>query len=229
VEDAHVILKDVWKIYKTGKIEWPALRGVNLVIKRGTFTSILGPSGSGKSTLLNIIGGLDKPTKGSVLVNGIDISRLNGSKLASYRNSHVGFIFQLYNLLPYLTVVENVELPLAIKGVGAKERRKIALQLLDLLGLKHMAFKRPSELSGGEQQRVAIARALANKPELILADEPTGNLDSKNAQLVVSTFRKLVEDEGRTVIMVTHNVELTHYSDVIVKIRDGKVTEVIEK
>jgi len=227
MEDAHVVLEGVWKIYRVGGVEWPALRGVDLVIRRGTFTSILGPSGSGKSTLLNIIGGLDKPTKGTVLVNGVNISSLSSSKLATYRNSHVGFIFQLYNLLPYLTVVENVELPLAIKGVGARERREVALQLLDLLGLKQMAFKRPSELSGGEQQRVAIARALANKPELILADEPTGNLDSKNAEVVVSTFRKLVDDEGKTVVMVTHNIELARSSDVIVKIRDGKIAEVV--
>lgn len=226
-EEGHVVLKDVWKVYKTGKVEWPALRGVNLSIKRRTLTTVIGPSGSGKSTLLNIIGGLDKPTSGSVFVNNVDISKLNGRKLADYRNNHVGFVFQSYNLLNYLTVFENVELPLIIKGIPHRERRELVLKMLDMLGLKGMEFKRPLELSGGEQQRVAIARALINAPNLILADEPTGNLDSKNAQIVVEVFKNLVVEHGKTVLMVTHNVELTKYADVVVKMRDGNVVEVI--
>lgn len=228
MSDAHIIINDVWKVYRAGKVEWPALRGVNLEIKRKTLTTIIGPSGSGKTTLLNLIGGLDKPTKGSILVDGVDIAKLNGSKLASYRNKYVGFVFQTYNLLNYLTVLENVELPLAIKGISSRERRRAALQILEVLGLKDMIGKRPVELSGGEQQRVAIARALVNMPNLILADEPTGNLDSRNAQIVVEMFKKLVTEYGRTVVMVTHNIELTKYADVIVKMRDGKVLEVVE-
>jgi len=228
-DEFHVVLNDVWKIYRTGKVEWPALRGVNLTIRRNTFTAIVGPSGSGKTTLLNIIGGLDKPTKGSVIVDGIDITRLNGRKLAEYRNKYVGFVFQLYNLLSYLTVFENIELPLAIKGISFRERRDLVLKALDVFGLRSLSSKRPLELSGGEQQRVAIARALVNMPNLILADEPTGNLDSKNAQVVVETFRKLVDEHGRTVIMVTHNVELTKYVDVVVKMRDGNVVEVVNQ
>ncbi|MEM0361131.1 MAG: ABC transporter ATP-binding protein [Sulfolobales archaeon] len=226
-EENHVVLKDVWKVYKTGKVEWPALRGVNLSVRRKTLTMVIGPSGSGKSTLLNIIGGLDKPTSGSVFVNNVDISKLNGRKLADYRNNHVGFVFQSYNLLNYLTVFENVELPLIIKGVPHRERKELVLKMLDMLGLKGMEFKRPLELSGGEQQRVAIARALVNAPNLILADEPTGNLDSKNAQIVVEVFKNLVVEHGKTVLMVTHNVELTRYADVIVKMRDGNVVEVV--
>ncbi|MEM4811370.1 MAG: ABC transporter ATP-binding protein [Sulfolobales archaeon] len=226
-EENHVVLKDVWKVYKTGKVEWPALRGVNLSVRRKTLTMVIGPSGSGKSTLLNIIGGLDKPTSGSVFVNNVDISKLNGRKLADYRNNHVGFVFQSYNLLNYLTVFENVELPLIIKGVPHRERKELVLKMLDMLGLKGMEFKRPLELSGGEQQRVAIARALVNAPNLILADEPTGNLDSKNAQIVVEVFKNLVVEHGKTVLMVTHNVELTRYADVIVKMTDGNVVEVV--
>ncbi|MEM2347251.1 MAG: ATP-binding cassette domain-containing protein [Sulfolobales archaeon] len=140
-EENHVVLKDVWKVYKTGKVEWPALRGVNLSVRRKTLTMVIGPSGSGKSTLLNIIGGLDKPTSGSVFVNNVDISKLNGRKLADYRNNHVGFVFQSYNLLNYLTVFENVELPLIIKGVPHRERKELVLKMLDMLGLKGMELK----------------------------------------------------------------------------------------
>lgn len=226
LSESYVVLKDVWKIYRTGAVEWPALRGVNLSIDRKTFTAVIGPSGSGKSTLLNIVGGLDRPTSGSVVVGGMDISKLNGRKLANYRNTHIGFVFQSYNLLNYLTVFENVELPLVIKGVDSRVRRDAVLSMLDMFGLREMAYKRPVELSGGEQQRVAIARALINSPSLILADEPTGNLDSKNAQIVVEAFRKLVSEHGKTILMVTHNIELTKYADVIVKMRDGNIVEV---
>lgn len=225
MDEAHVVLKDVWKVYRTGKVEWYALRGINLSIKRNTFTAVVGPSGSGKSTLLNIIGCLDKPTRGSVFINNVDVSKLNGNKLADYRNKHIGFVFQTYNLLNYLTVFENVELPLVIKGIPSRERRELVLKMLELLGINGMEYKRPLELSGGEQQRVAIARALINSPDLILADEPTGNLDSKNAQIVVEVFRKLVSDYGKTVLMVTHNIELTRYADIIIKMRDGNVVE----
>ena len=225
---AVAALEGVWKIYRVGKIEYPALRGVDLTIDRGEFVAVVGPSGSGKSTLLHILGGLDKPTKGKVIVEGTDLAQLDSSKLAEYRNKFIGFVFQFYNLLPYLTAIENVELPMAIAGIDPKQRRSKALSLLKLFGLEKMAFKRPSELSGGEQQRMAIARALINDPKILLADEPTGNLDSVNADLVVRAFRKLTDERGTTVVMVSHNLELTRYCDKVVKLRDGKVDEVSE-
>ena len=222
------VLDDVWKIYKVGSIEYPALRGANLSISDGEFVAVVGPSGSGKSTLLHILGGLDKPTKGRVIVKDVDIAQLGSVKLAEYRNKVIGFVFQFYNLLPYLTAIENVELPMAISRVDPKTRRAKALNLLEIFGLQKMAFKRPYELSGGEQQRIAIARALANNPKIVLADEPTGNLDSKNAELVVRSFKKLADDRGMTIVMVSHNVELTKYCNKIVKLRDGEITEVLE-
>ncbi|RLG66966.1 hypothetical protein DRN93_05350 [archaeon] len=222
------VLDDVWKIYKVGSIEYPALRGANLSISDGEFVAVVGPSGSGKSTLLHILGGLDKPTRGRVIVKDVDIAQLGSVKLAEYRNKVIGFVFQFYNLLPYLTAIENVELPMAISGVDPKTRRAKALNLLEIFGLQKMAFKRPYELSGGEQQRIAIARALANNPKIVLADEPTGNLDSKNAELVVRSFKKLADERGMTIVMVSHNVELTKYCNKIVKLRDGEITEVLE-
>jgi len=222
------VLDDVWKIYKVGSIEYPALRGANLSISDGEFVAVVGPSGSGKSTLLHILGGLDKPTRGRVIVKDVDIAQLGSVKLAEYRNKVIGFVFQFYNLLPYLTAIENVELPMAISGVDPRTRRAKALNLLEIFGLQKMAFKRPYELSGGEQQRIAIARALANNPKIVLADEPTGNLDSKNAELVVRSFKKLADDRGMTIVMVSHNVELTKYCNKIVKLRDGEITEVLE-
>lgn len=226
--DEIAVLDDVWKIYKVGIIEYPALRGANLSIRDGEFVAVVGPSGSGKSTLLHILGGLDKPTKGRVIVEDVDIAQLNSAKLAEYRNKVIGFVFQFYNLLPYLTAIENVELPMSISGVDPETRRAKALEILDIFGLRKMAFKRPYELSGGEQQRIAIARALANNPKIVLADEPTGNLDSKNAELVVRSFKRLADERGMTVVMVSHNVELTKYCDKIVKLRDGEITEVLE-
>jgi len=222
-----VVTEDLWKVYRVGRVEYPALRGINLVVEEGEFLAVVGPSGSGKSTLLHIIGGLDKPTRGEVLVDGVRISGLGRNELAEYRSKKVGFVFQFYNLIPYLTAVENVELPMAIAGVGREVRRSRALELLKLVGLAGMAFKRPTELSGGEQQRVAIARALANEPRLVLADEPTGNLDSSSAKAVTKTFRGLVDEEGVTVIMVTHNIELTKHCDRVAKLRDGRVESVM--
>ena len=222
-----VVTEDLWKVYRVGRVEYPALRGVNLVVEEGEFLAVVGPSGSGKSTLLHIIGGLDKPTRGEVLVDGVRISGLGRNELAEYRSKKVGFVFQFYNLIPYLTAVENVELPMAIAGVGREVRRSRALELLKLVGLAGMALKRPTELSGGEQQRVAIARALANEPRLVLADEPTGNLDSSSAKAVTKTFRGLVDEEGVTVIMVTHNIELTKHCDRVAKLRDGRVESVM--
>ena len=218
-----VIAKNLWKIYKTSSGEYPALRGVNMYVKRNEFLAIVGPSGSGKTTLLNIIGGLDKPTKGEIRVDGIDLSKLGENELADYRSKYVGFVFQFYNLFPYLTAIENVELPMAITGKSLIERRKRALKLLELVGLADKAFKRASELSGGEQQRVAIARALANNPKLILADEPTGNLDSVTGASIMKLFRELVNEEGATIIMVTHNPENLRFVDRMYRLRDGKI------
>ncbi len=221
-----VSVEDLWKVYRVEKVEYPALRGVDMEVYEGEFLAVVGPSGSGKSTLLHIIGGLDTPTKGRVVVEGSDISGFNGSKLADYRNRMVGFIFQFYNLLPYLRAVENVELPMAIAKVNPKRRRERALELLRLVGLGDKAFKRPTELSGGEQQRVAIARSLINEPKLILADEPTGNIDSASAQAIMEVFRRLVEEKGVSIVMVTHNLELVRFCDRVIRLRDGQMVGV---
>ncbi|MBS7638399.1 ABC transporter ATP-binding protein [Candidatus Bathyarchaeota archaeon] len=207
-------------------VEYPALRGIDMDVYGGEFLAVVGPSGSGKSTLLHIIGGLDTPTKGRVIVEGSDISGFSGEKLADYRNRMVGFIFQFYNLLPYLRAVENVELPMAIANVNPSKRRDRALELLRLVGLGDKAFKRPTELSGGEQQRVAIARSLINEPRLILADEPTGNIDSSSAGVIMEIFRRLVDEKGVSIVMVTHNLELIRFCDRVIKLRDGKIVEV---
>ena len=221
--DELVVTEDLWRIYRVGNVDYPALRGVNIEIYDGEFVALVGPSGSGKSTLLHLIGGLDRPTRGRITVEGVDLSSLGGNELAEYRNEKIGFVFQFFNLIPYLTAVENVELTMSIRGLSPKNRRAKALRLLEAFGLSEMAYKRPTELSGGEQQRVAIARALANDPKLILADEPTGNIDSESARTVVGAFRRLVDDEGVSVIMVTHNLELTRACDRIIKIRDGRI------
>jgi len=223
-----VVTEDLWKIYKVGKVEYPALRGVDTVIYDGEFTAVVGPSGSGKSTLLHLVGGLDEPTRGKVIVDNTDLSALSRDGLAEYRNRKIGFVFQFYNLIPYLTALENVEISMSISGVSPKLRRKKAMEALDMFGLSDKALKKPTELSGGEQQRVAIARALVNEPKLILADEPTGSIDSESANIVVGTFKSLVEDKGVSVVMVTHNLELTKFCDRIIKLRNGRVSGVEE-
>lgn len=220
-----VELRDVWKIYKVGSIEYPALRGVSISIDKGSMISIVGPSGSGKTTMLHLIGALDRPTKGEILVDGIAITRLSDNKLADFRNKTIGFIFQQYNLIPYLTAIENVEMPMIVSGIPPSERRSRARFLLEQLGLGGKIWKRPSELSGGEQQRVAIARALANNPRVILADEPTGNLDSANARIVVDLLRKINIEMGVTVIIVTHNMEVADITERIIYLRDGVVVK----
>jgi len=219
------LVENLTKVYKIGQIEYPALRGVSMHIYSGELLAIVGPSGSGKSTLLQIVGGLDRPTKGKVVVDGVDISELNGNELAEYRNKKIGFVFQFFNLIQYLKAVENVELPLAIAGVGAKTRRSRALELLGLFGLGDKVMKRPSELSGGEQQRVAIARSLVCEPRLILADEPTGNIDTQSSMVVVDAFRKLVDEKNVAIAMVTHNLELTKVCDRTIKLRDGQIVD----
>jgi putative ABC transport system ATP-binding protein len=218
-----VVTEDLWKVYTIGNVEYPALRGLDANIYGGEFIAVVGPSGSGKSTLLHIIGGLDKPTRGRVIVGGSDLSELGSDQLAEYRNRKVGFVFQFYNLIPYLTALENVGLSLSIANVDPETRNSRAMVFLEMFGLQTMASKKPTELSGGEQQRVAIARALINEPSLILADEPTGNVDSESAKVVVAAFRKLVTEQEVSVVMVTHNRDLTQFCDRVIKLKDGRL------
>ncbi|MEM3957460.1 MAG: ABC transporter ATP-binding protein [Thermoproteota archaeon] len=221
---AETIIKtvDLRKTYMQGKIPVEALRGVNLEVEEGEFLSILGPSGSGKSTLLNLIGALDKPTGGRLFIENIDVSALNENQLADLR-MRIGFVFQFFNLIPRLTARENVELPMSIAGLSKGERRKRAEELLQMVGLASRMNHKPTELSGGEQQRVAIARALANNPRFLLMDEPTGNIDSKNAYEIIRLVKRLNEDKGVTIIMVTHDQRLAAEAKRIVYMLDGTI------
>jgi len=224
-----VVLKvdGVSKIFDSAAGRVAALRSIDLVIKKGEFVSIVGPSGSGKSTLLNIIGALDKPSSGKVYINGIDIFALNNSEIATLRNHLIGFIFQSYNLINRTTVQKNVELPGVLSGMGDEERHRRARKLLEVLGIGDKASFKPSNLSGGQQQRVAIARALMNDPAIILADEPTGNLDTKTGNEVFDMLKMLSSKFRRTVVMVTHNPELAEATDRAIHIRDGTVEKEI--
>ena len=211
------------KIYTRGRETVDALRGVSLDIAPGEFVSVMGPSGCGKSTLLHVIGGIDRPSSGTVRVNGADLGLANEAELTRFRRDHVGFVFQFYNLLPTLSALENVELPLVALNYPRQARRKMARAALDLVGLAERAAHRPAELSGGQQQRVAIARALVSNPKVILADEPTGDLDSASAQMVVSIMRELNRDLGLTFVVVTHNPEVGAAGTRIIRLRDGQV------
>ncbi|MBS7607376.1 MAG: ABC transporter ATP-binding protein [Candidatus Bathyarchaeia archaeon] len=211
------------KVYRRGKVSIPALNNVNLQISAGEIVGIMGPSGSGKTTLLNLIGGLDKPTSGRIFVDGLDITALGEGELADYRLRKVGFVFQFYNLIPTLTALENVEIPLALAGVPKSERRERALNLLRMVGLEARAEHKPDELSGGEQQRVAIARALANNPSIVLADEPTGDLDSKSALALMNLIKDLNRRNGQTFIIVTHDPIVAERCTKIYNIRDGRI------
>ncbi|MEO3993180.1 MAG: ABC transporter ATP-binding protein [Desulfurococcaceae archaeon TW002] len=218
-------LVDVWKTYKVGDIVTWALRGVNLSIMRRDFIAIMGPSGSGKTTLLNIIGLLDRPTRGNVYVDGVDVSVLSSDELARLRNKKIGFVFQQFNLVARMTVYENIELPLVPAGVPPSLRREMILRALKAAGGEdEWLTKKPTQLSGGQQQRVAIARALVNNPEIILADEPTGNLDRASARIVVDTFAKL-NMRGQTVVVVTHDPEVANCANKIYIIRDGIIKD----
>lgn len=222
--DRNVLeLENVKKIYETGDIQTPALRGVNLKIKQNEIIAIMGPSGSGKSTLLHMIGALDKPTSGKIRIGGMDISKFSEPQLAELRCEKIGFVFQFYNLHPTLTALENVELPLIISEKSKKARRKKALKLLDAVKLKQRVYHLPSQLSGGEHQRVAIARALANDPQIILADEPTGNLDTKTEAQVMDFLLKIQRKRRMTLVIATHEKEIAKHAQEIVYLIDGKI------
>ena len=216
-------LRRIKKIYKMDGVETHALRGVDLSIFKNEFVAIMGPSGSGKSTLLHMIGALDRPTEGRILLDGVDISTLKESDLARLRGKKIGFIFQFFNLHPTLTALENIELPMIIMEVDSEQRRKKALELLRAVGLEHRADHLPSQLSGGEHQRVAIARALANDPEIILADEPTGNLDTKTEAEIMKFLLKLQKERQMTVAVITHEMEIARYAKRIINLVDGRI------
>ena len=215
-------IKDIYKIYSDGDSEIRALDGVSLHVSRGEFVAIVGSSGSGKSTCMNIIGCLDIPTKGKYFLNGCDVSSMNEKELAHIRNRELGFIFQQYNLIPKLNILENVELPLLYKGVKAGKRRELAMKALERVGLADRFNKFPSQLSGGQQQRVSIARALAGNPPVILADEPTGALDSKTGQDVLDFLKKL-NKEGTTIVLITHDNQIANQIKRVVRFHDGKI------
>jgi putative ABC transport system ATP-binding protein len=210
------------KTYMLGKVPVEALRGVNLKVETGDFVSILGPSGSGKSTMLNLIGALDKPTSGTLRIDGVDISTLNDNQLSDLRK-RVGFVFQFFNLIPRLTAKANVELPMSISDMGSAQRKKRAEDLLETVGLKDRINHKPAELSGGQQQRVAVARALANNPKFLLLDEPTGNIDSKTASEVISLIKKLNVEHNVSIIMVTHDQHLAREAKRTVQMFDGEI------
>ena len=222
-KDYLIKLENVWKVYQLGKVELTVLKGIDLEIAPGSFVAILGPSGSGKSTLLHIVGLLDTPTEGKVFLEGDDTSYLSEDVLSQIRGRKIGFIFQQFNLLPNLNAIENVITPMIFQGIPENERKERGEFLLSWVGLKERIFHKPSELSGGEQQRVAIARSLANSPEIIVADEPTGNLDSSTGKQIMEILINLHKKEKKTIIVVTHDPYISNYSEQVVHIKDGKL------
>ena len=218
-------LENIWRTYQLGKTEVHALRGLSLEIFPGTFVTIMGSSGSGKSTLLNMIGCLDFPTQGKVYLKGKNISEMSESQLSQFRGKTLGFVFQDFNLLPNLTAAENVMLPMVFQGIPLVERKKKAENLLERVGLKQRMSHQPSELSGGERQRVALARAFANDPEVIVADEPTGNLDSITGKMIMENLKDFHKKEGKTMVIVTHDPKIAEYAEKIVNIKDGQIVK----
>lgn len=215
-------MRGIHKVYKTGDVEFKALKGIDVNVENNEYVSIMGPSGSGKSTLMNIMGCLDVPTEGEYILDSSPVKDLNSNQLAEIRNKKVGFVFQAFNLLSYATAAENVEIPLLFAGVKGKARRERVVEVLSAVGLANKLDNRPTEMSGGEMQRTAIARALANKPNLILADEPTGNLDSKSGGEIIKLFDKLHE-EGHTIVIITHDQSIGKHTERIIKLKDGQI------
>jgi len=222
-KETIIELKDVWKTYKRGAVEVHALRGISLKVKRGEFLAIMGPSGSGKSTAMNMVGCLDVPSKGNIYLLDKDIAKMSESELAKVRGKKIGFIFQTFNLINTLTARENITLPMVFQDYPKEERRKRAEDLLKMVELDNRMGHKPSELSGGQQQRIAIARALANEPEVILADEPTGNLDSSTGERVMDFLTKLHKEKGTTIVMVTHDLKTARHADRIEFLKDGQI------
>ena len=227
VEDAIAVV-DLKKRYGSGDDEVFAIRGMSFSIKPGEFVAIIGPSGCGKTTLLNILGALDRPTSGKVFIDGIDISKLGNKELAAIRNRKLGFVFQDFNLLSRMSVIENVELPLFIAGADPAMSRRRAIALLQRLGIAGKANRNVNNISGGERQRVAVARALANDPKIVLADEPTGNLDTKNTDLMMALMKQLNEEFGKTLVVITHNPDVASRAQRVVSVRDGSIVEIRE-
>ncbi len=219
-----VEVKDLVKVYGTGPLAVTALKGLNLFVESGELRAIVGPSGSGKTTLINIIGGIDKPNAGTVIVDGENITMYTEKQLLEYRRRKIGLIFQFFNLIPTLTAFENVELPMIMVGIPRQDRKRKVKELLELVGMTHRMNHKPSELSGGEQQRVAIAAALANDPKIILADEPTGELDTQNSRIIAKLFKDLNDETGKTIIIVTHDISIATYAHRISRIEDGIIT-----
>lgn len=227
--DSSVIkVKDLYKIYTIGTNKVRALNGVDFTIRRGEFCCIVGTSGSGKSTLLNMLAGLEKPTKGEVVIAGEHIEKKSESQLVQFRQEHVGFIFQSYNLMPNMDAIENVAMPLIFQGVGRKERKERAIEMLKLVGLSKYLDHKPGQMSGGQQQRVGIARALVVNPEIVFADEPTGNLDSRTTMEVLKLIQKISREKNQTMVMVTHDNNLASYGDRIIRISDGKIIKITD-
>ncbi len=229
VSEFVVRTREVHKIYLMGKVEVHALRGITVDIKRGEYISIMGPSGSGKSTFFNMIGGLDKPSSGSVYINEVDLAQLDAYELAWLRCRTIGYIFQTFNLIPVMTALENVTLPMIFAGVPEDERRDRGMELLRRVGLAERWNHKPVELSGGQQQRVAIARALANDPAIILADEPTGNLDLRTGKEIIELLKELNQEKGVTVISATHDLKMIDVSDRVIWIRDGQIARIEDR
>jgi len=225
---ALIETRDLWKTYVMGEEEIHALRGVSIQIERGEYVAIMGPSGSGKSTLMNLIGCLDTPSKGSYLLNNKQVSEMNDNELARIRNQEIGFVFQTFNLLPRASALQNVELPLVYAGIPAKDRLKLAKNALDRVELTSRMTHKPNELSGGQRQRVAIARALVNNPSILLADEPTGNLDSKTGAEIMALFAKLHES-GNTIVLVTHEADIAAFAHRTISVRDGQVEKDVRR
>lgn len=221
-------VKDLYKYYSIGENRVKALNGVDFTINKGEFCSIVGTSGSGKSTLLNMLAGLEKPTKGQIIISGHHIERMSENKLVKFRREHVGFIFQSFNLLPTMNAVENVALPLSFRGIPKKVRLAKASKMLTMVGLKKQQFHKPTQMSGGQQQRVGVARALVVQPDIIFADEPTGNLDSNTSAEVMELMKKIVREQNLTLVMVTHDNHLASFADRIFHIKDGKLLKIEE-